>query len=208
METKPKQKAKQIIKELDFSGEGCAVSLVGPSVAGAANNFKTLIFKSALTQESNPVVEPTVEDTSKSNEVDKGVSGPAIKQTKETNMDEKEKLEALQKSFEDNKVMLQKALDEVNTLKAEKQEQVIKSKTAKITEIVKDKEHAKIIAKACLELESEEDFTAFVAAISAMQTTIDKTDMFIEKGLNVDNAEAKNETNHVEKLLKAKNAAK
>lgn len=149
---------------------------------------------------------PTGNDTSKSNEVDKGVSNPVIKnKTKETNMDE---IVELQKSLNDQALMLQKALDEVNTLKAEKKEQVVKSKTAKITELVKDETHAKIIAKACLELESEEDFTAFVAAIQAMTSTIDKTDMFIEKGLQVDNTEAKPETNHVEKLLKAKYAAK
>lgn len=323
--TVEKTKAKRVIKELDFSGEGCAVSLVGPSVGGAANGKSTLLIKSKGTKISDEFIKkastikvtmeiteflskfysiyssdaevlaralgfttaeqdreaskepseyvdwyedyinekvssievmkslyqaenvadvlaeldgpqylglmqdqqmleksfrkierinkakeskPTGEDTSKSNEVDKGVSGPAIKQTKETNMDEKEKLEALQKSFEDNKVMLQKALDEVNTLKAEKQEQVIKSKTAKITEIIKDETQAKAIVKAALALDNEGDFNAFVTAVEAIAKAVDKSELFIEKGLQADNAEAKPETNHVEKLLKAKYAAK
>lgn len=319
-----KQKAKRVIKKFDFSGEGCAVSLVGPSVGGGANGKTTVILKAKSTKisdefikkasqvkvtleitdflskfyglyydesevlaralgfttatqeykEANPstyedyyedyIVEqvnsieimkslyqaenmadvlaeldgpqylgfvqdqaklekafikierinkaadkankeskPTGDDTSKT-EVTEGLA-PVVKQTnKENKMDEIEKMEALQKSFDDNKLMLQKALDEVNALKAEKQEQLVKSKTAKITEIVKDTNHAKIIAKACLELESEEDFTAFVAAITAMQTTIDKTDMFIEKGLNVDNAEIQPTESAVMKAVKAR----
>ena len=192
-------KAKRKLKDIDFSREDSHIALVHKDQGGCASGANYKLVLKALNKESNPVVKPTVEDTSF--EVNEGVS-PVVKQTnRETKMDE---IVELQKSLATQTEMLTKALDEVNALKAEKQEQVVKSKTAKITEIVKDAGHAKIIAKACLELESEEDFTAFVAAITAMQTTIDKTDMFIEKGLNVDNAEAKPETNHVEKLLKAK----
>lgn len=200
-------KAKRRLKDIDFSREDSHIALVHKDQGGCASGANYKLVLKALNKESEPVVKSKVDDTSL--EVKEGVSNPVVKQVnKEKQMEDNEKFEALQKSFEDNKVMLQKALDEVNALKAEKQEQVVKSKTIKITEIVKDTNHAKIIAKACLKLESEEDFTAFVAAITAMQTTIDKTDMFIEKGLNVDNAEAKPETNHVEKLLKAKYAAK
>ena len=46
METKTKRKATRVLKDLDFSKEGCAVALVGPSVGGAANNYTTLIAKS------------------------------------------------------------------------------------------------------------------------------------------------------------------
>ena len=46
METKTKRKATRVLKDLDFSKEGCAVALVGPSVGGAANTYTTLIAKS------------------------------------------------------------------------------------------------------------------------------------------------------------------
>jgi hypothetical protein len=314
-------KAKRVIKKFDFSGEGCAVSLVGPSVGGGANGKTVLLTKSkspkvsdefikkastvkvtmdindflqklfgvwyedaevlaralgfttkqqdwitehpeyaeedwyeeyitekvqsievmkslyqaenmanvlaeldgpqylalvqdqAMLEKSFRKIErinkakeskPTGEDTSKSNEVDKGVSSPVIKQTKETNMDEKEKLEALQKSFEDSQVMLQKALDEVNTLKAEKQEQVIKSKTAKITEIIKDESQAKAIVKAALALDNEVDFNAFVVAVEAIAKAVDKSELFIEKGLQVDNAELQPTESAVMKAVKAR----
>lgn len=322
-----KQKAKRVIKKFDFSTDGCAVSLVGPSVGGGANGKTTLLTKASapkvsdefikkasqvkvtmeiteflsklfgiwyedaevlaralgfttatqdykeanpstyedyyedyieeqvksievmkslykaeniadvlaeldgpqylgfvqdqakiekafckierlnkstdkVIKESKPTVESVVDDTSF--EVKEGVS-PIVKQTnKEKQMDENEKMVELQKSFEDNKILLTKALEQVKALESEKKEQVVKSKTAKITELVKDETHAKIIAKACLELESEEDFTAFVAAISAMTSTIDKTDMFIEKGLQVDNIELQPTESAVMKAVKAR----
>lgn len=200
METKLKQKAKQVIKELDFSSDGCAVSLVGPSVGGAANNFKTLIFKSTLNKESKP----TGDDTSKT-EVTEGIIPVDKSKIKETNMDE---IVELQKSLTDNQTMLQKALDQIKAFEEDKKQSVIKSKTAKVKEIIKDAKHAEIITKACLELESEEDFSAFIAAISAMMQTVATSDMFVEKGLRVDNTEVTPEVSHVEKMLKAKYAAK
>lgn len=192
-------KAKRRLKDIDFSREDSHIALVHKDQGGPASGANYKLVLKALNKESNP----TGDDTSL--EVKEGVSNPVVKQVnKEKQMEDTEKFEALQKSMNEQAVQLQKALDEVNALKAEKQEQVVKSKTSKITEIVKDKEHAKIIAKACLELESEEDFTAFVAAISAMQTTIDKTDMFIEKGLNVDNVESQVTESAVVKAAKAR----
>jgi hypothetical protein len=314
-------KAKRVIKKFDFSGEGCAVSLVGPTVGGAANGKTTILLKAKNPKISDEFIKkastikvtmeiteflskfygiyssdaevlaralgfttaeqdyeatkeasestdwyedyinekvssievmkslyqaenvadvlaeldgpqylgllqdqqmleksfrkierinkakeskPTGDDTSKS-EVKEGKS-PVIKnKTKETNMDE---IVELQKSLADQQVMLTKALEQVKALETEKQEQVIKSKTAKITEIIKDESQAKAIVKAALALDNEVDFNAFVVAVEAIAKAVDKSELFIEKGLQVDNAEAKPETNHVEKLLKAKYAAK
>lgn len=41
-----KKKAVRKLSNIDFSKEGAAVSLVGPSVGGAANGYKTLVMKS------------------------------------------------------------------------------------------------------------------------------------------------------------------
>lgn len=46
MEQTNKPKAKRRLKSLDFSGEGSALALVGPSVGGPANGILTLITKS------------------------------------------------------------------------------------------------------------------------------------------------------------------
>lgn len=45
-ENKPKRKIKRNIKKFDFSDENATVSLVGPSVGGAANSYITLVTKS------------------------------------------------------------------------------------------------------------------------------------------------------------------
>lgn len=312
---KPKQKATQVIKDLDFSEDGCAVSIVGPSVGGAANNYKVLTVKAAskisdefikkastvkvtmemteylskfyglwyeeaevlaralgyTTAEMDYVAEhpensdswyedyitekvssieimkslyqaenvadiladltgseylnllqdqamlekafvkierlnkakeskPKGDDTSKS-EVKEGKS-PVIKnKTKETNMDE---IVELQKSLNEQKEMLTKALEQVKALESEKQEQVVKSKTAKITEIVKDATQAQVIAKAALALDNEKDFDEFVKAVEAIAKAVDKSDLFIEKGLQVDNVESQVTESAVMKAVKAR----
>lgn len=45
IENKPKRKATRKIKKFDFSDDSATVSLVGPSVGSAANNFTTLLTK-------------------------------------------------------------------------------------------------------------------------------------------------------------------
>lgn len=194
----------EVMKSL-YQAENVAdvlAELDGPQYLGLMQDQQMLEKSFRKIERINKAKEskPTGDDTSKS-EVKEGKS-PVIKnKTKETNMDE---IVELQKSLADNQLMLTKALEQVKALESEKKEQVIKSKTAKITELVKDETHAKIIAKACLELESEEDFTAFVAAIQAMTSTIDKTDMFIEKGLQVDNIELQPTESAVMKAVKAR----
>ena len=200
-------KVKRRLKDIDFSREDSHIALVHKDQGGPASGANYKLVLKALNKESEPVVKSTVDDTSL--EVKEGVSNPVVKQVnKEKQMEDNEKFEALQKSMNEQAVQLQKALEQVKALESEKKEQVVKSKTAKISEIVKDEAHAKIIAKASLELESEDDFTAFVAAISAMRTVVDNSEMFVEKGLRVPDTESKTEVNHVEKLLKAKYAAK
>lgn len=200
-------KAKRRLKDIDFSREDSHIALVHKDQGGPASGANYKLVLKALNKESEPIVKSKVDDTSL--EVKEGVSNPVVKQeNKEKQMEDNEKFEALQKSFDDNKLMLQKALDEVNALKAEKQEQVVKSKTAKIAEFVKDAEQAAAITKAALALDNEKDFDDFVKAVEAITKAVDKTDLFIEKGANVQSTEAKPEVNHVAALLKAKYANK
>lgn len=220
-----KVKAKQEIKSLDFSGEGSAVALVGPSVGSAANGFKTLITKAddttdsniesvleaiqvkvrkKRTKESEPAVAPVVtteSDNSTTNaSVEKQVepSGSVTKSKGEL-MTEKvqevkevvpDALVEVQKALseqkeqaEAQKVELQKALAQIAEFQQLQKAAVIKSKTDKVNAVIKDVDHQGIIAKACLELESEEDFTAFMAAMTAMQAQVGTSEMFVEKGL-------------------------
>lgn len=196
-------KAKRRLKDIDFSREDSHIALVHKDQGGPASGANYKLVLKALNKESEPIVKSKVDDTSL--EVKEGVSNPVVKQeNKEKQMEDNEKFEALQKSFDDNKLMLQKALDEVNALKAEKQEQVVKSKTAKISEFVKDAGHAAAITKAALALEDGKDFDEFVKAVEAIAKAVDKTDLFKETGLQADNAESQVTESAVVKAAKAR----
>lgn len=239
-----KVKAKQEIKSLDFSGEGSAVALVGPSVGSAANGFKTLITKAEdttdsniesvleaiqvkvrkkRTKESEPAVAPVVtteSDNSTTNaSVEKQVepSGSVTKSKGEL-MTEKvqevkevvpDALVEVQKALneqkeqaEASKVELQKALAQIAEFKEIQKQAIVKAKTDKVAAVIKNVEHQAIIAKACLELESEEDFSAFMAAMAAMQASVGTSEMFVEKGLQ--SSVDKPQETPMEALIKAK----
>lgn len=120
---------------------------------------------------------------------------------------EKAQFELIQKAFDEQKVELQKALDAIASFEAEKKEAINKAKTEQVKAIVKDESKVEAIAKAALSLESEDDFTAFLAAMQAMMTTVETSEMFVEKGASTTEEPAIQES-AVAKLLKAKQATK
>lgn len=136
--------------------------------------------KSEMTQEVNKEVAPTVE------------------------MVEKSVLESIQKAFDEQKVALEKALETVAQFEADKKSAVEKAKTEQIQAIVKDEVRTQAIAKAALSLESEDDFSAFVAAIQAMMATVETSEMFVEKGASVQEEAPVIQESAVAKVLKAK----
>lgn len=122
-------------------------------------------------------------EKSMTNEV---VDAPVVPQVE---MVEKSVLSSIEKALEDNKVELQKALDELNAFKEEKKQAVIKSKTKQVVDIVKDEKVNSILVKAALSLESEDDFSAFIAAINTMQDAVVNAPMFVEQGANTQKQE-------------------
>lgn len=123
---------------------------------------------------------------------------------KEVEVIKKSQYTALEKALEENRVALEKALEQVKAFEAEKKEAIAKGKTQKIQDIVKDEKKTAVLAKAALSLESEDDFTAFVATVQAMVQTVETSDMFVEKGAKVDEQEATPKETAIEKALKAK----
>jgi hypothetical protein len=120
---------------------------------------------------------------------------------------EKAQFELVQKALDEQKVQLQKALETIAQFEADKKEALNKAKTEKVKAIVKDESKVEAIAKAALSLESEDDFTAFLAAIEAMMTTVEKSEMFVEKGASTQEETVVKES-AVAKLLKAKQVTK
>jgi hypothetical protein len=156
------------------------------------------------TKESEPAVAPVVtteSDNSTTNaSVEKQVE-PSGSVTKSKGELMTEKVEEVQEVVNDalvevqkalgeqkaqaeaSKVELQKALAQIEEFKAIQKQAIVKAKTDKVAAVIKNVEHQAIIAKASLELESEEDFGAFMAAMTAMQAQVSASEMFVEKGL-------------------------
>jgi hypothetical protein len=148
-------------------------------------------------KESEEVAKATESDTSHIvHEVSEGKTSVITNKSKEKHMTKPVKTETqevtvemveksafvdLQKSLEDQKQELQKALDTIAVFQKEKQELINKSKAAQFTAVIKDEKLHAPIVKAALELESAEDYDAFLAAITAMQVSADKSKETLEK---------------------------
>ena len=154
-------------------------------------------------------------DANASTNVEKQVEASASKVTKtkkEKNMTqatapemvEKSALLALEKSMNDTKVELQKALDQVKAFEDEKKQAVIKSKTDAVTALVKDAKQAEVLVKAALALDTQEDFEALVGVVKALVEQVDKSDLFKEVGASASADETKTEESSLTKLIKSK----
>ena len=153
-------------------------------------------------------------DTSTTN-VEKQVEASASrKKNKEKNMTqatpemvEKSALTAIEKAMQETQVELQKAKELVKQYEDEKKQAIVKSKTDAVTAVVKDEKQAAVIAKAALALESDEDFTAFVEVVKALQAQVEASDAFKEIGAS-GSAEEKKQESSLTQAIKAKYAAK
>jgi hypothetical protein len=170
------------------------------------------------TTESAPTASAEGTDTSPACEVIKEEVSTSVnkEELEKSKMDEDVKIETVekaqfelvQKALEEQKVELQKALEVIATFEAEKKEAINKAKTEQVKAIVKDESKVEAIAKAALSLESEEDFTAFLTAITALTAAVETSEMFVEKGASTQEEEPKVQESAVAKLLKAKQATK
>jgi len=142
--------------------------------------------------------EGATEATNKS--VDKGEVEPSQKQEK--NM---EQVEELQKALDSQKEALEKALATVAAFEAEKKEMIVKNKTAQVAALVQDEKVSEILVKAALQLEAEEDFTAFVGAIRTLAEQVEKSALFKEQGVTAGEQKPEGD-NAVMNLLKSKYA--
>lgn len=125
-------------------------------------------------------------------------------QTTAPEMVEKSALLALEKSMNETKVELQKALDQVKAFEEEKKQAVIKSKTDAVTALVKDAKQAEVLVKAALALDTQEDFEALVGVVKALVEQVDKSDLFKEVGASASADETKTKESGVSRILKAK----
>ena len=128
--------------------------------------------------------------------------------TQETEMVEKSALIELQKSLDDQRVALEKALADVKRFEDEKKEAIVKSKTDAVKAVVKDEKQAAVVVKAALALEDQADFDALIAVFKSMNNLLEKSGLFQEQGVSAEASEDKPGETKLMKALKARHQAK
>ena len=130
------------------------------------------------------------------------------KMTQETEMVEKAKFVEIQKQFEDQKIALEKAMEQLGKIEQEKKEAIVKSKTDAVKAVVKDEKQAAVVVKAALALEDQADFDALVEVFKSMNAVIEKSGLFQEQGVSAEASEDKPGETKLMKALKARHQAK
>lgn len=139
----------------------------------------------------------------------------AVKDENKDNLEDNqavEKLETVQKSvvvdlekaLNDQKVQLQKALDQVKQYEDIQKASVVKNKTDVIVALVKDETKTEALVKAGLALESQVDFDAYVQVIKSLVEQLDSSEMFVEKGVSGTAKEEKAPESSLTALIKSK----
>lgn len=103
-------------------------------------------------------------------------------------VDTAKELESIQKAFEDTRILLEKATAEIAAFKAEKLEALIKAKSDKVLDVVKDGTHAEILVKAALALD-DTDFDKYVSALTAVYKQVETSSLFKEEGISTGETE-------------------
>jgi hypothetical protein len=145
-------------------------------------------------------VEPS-ETINKGTSMTKEVQVAEIEKTVE--VVEKSQLDAIQKAFNEQKEELQKALDLVAKFETERKEAIRKARLEQVKTAVKDQAKAEVLFKALGLVEDETDFQAVVKTLADMQAVIEKSDLFVEQGVQVE-ADEKVKESAVARVIKAR----
>lgn len=196
-----------------------ALNKIEKQADSSANKESEIVVKTAESDTSkimHEVGEPEVSVSkvikTKETNMTKPVTKDVTQVTKEVTVEmvEKSAFETLQKSLEDQKVELQKALDVIAVFETEKKALVVKSKTAQFQAVIKDEKVLAPVVKAALALDSDEDFNALLGAVTTLvaetekqKETLEKSALFNEQGATVDQVEKVQES-AVARILKAK----
>ena len=97
---------------------------------------------------------------------------------------EKQQIAELQKSLNDSMVELQKAREELNKFKIEKQEAINKARKDSLKEVLAD-EKVESIFKA-LESASDESFAEVVSVMKSFKEQVEKSNLFKETGASTE----------------------
>jgi hypothetical protein len=208
-----KLEAFEILKSVhDTNDLATALSELGEEEYLAMLKDQELIEKAFENESTLSATSAVAVDTSPASEVnEEEVSASVNKENLEkSNMDEDQKemvekavLVLLQKSFDEQKVALEKALETLAQFEAEKKAAVEKARKDQIVAAVKDEAKAETLFKAVKDV-AEEDFQAVVKALTEMQASVEKSALFEEQGASVQEEAPVIQESAVAKVLKAK----
>lgn len=170
------------------------------------------LIEKAFENESKLSASAEADDTSPASEVkEEEVSASINKENLEkSTMDENQKemvekatLDLLQKSFDEQKVALEKALETLAVYEAEKKAAIEKARKDQLVAAVKDEAKAETLFKAVKDV-ADEEFQAVVKTLTEMQESVEKSALFQEQGSSAQEETEVIQESAVAKLLKAK----
>lgn len=171
----------------------------------AFENESKLSASVAEADDTSPACEVNNEEVSASSN-----KKPLEKSTMDENqkeMVEKATLDLLQKSFDEQKVALEKALETLAVYEAEKKAAIEKARKDQLVAAVKDEAKAETLFKAVKDV-ADEEFQAVVKTLTEMQESVEKSALFQEQGSSAQEETEVIQESAVAKLLKAKQAKK
>jgi len=198
---KDQERLEKAFQNEEFVQKGMMKSAKAKGKKKAAG--KTVRSYSSGSSESTAASAGTMTVTmSKSEEIIKMPKAQETQAPVQSEVVEKSQFEAVQKAFEEQKELLQKALEQVELFKAKEKEALQKARFAQLKDAVKDEAKAVVLFKAASLLESDEDFTEVVKALGDMTKLVEKSELFTEVGNSTDEA-GKAEESAIQKAVMA-----
>jgi hypothetical protein len=175
---KDQELIEKAFKKIDKLEKNSAKAVMSNAEEGSTE----AVAKAEQSDETETKVEPS-ETVTKGNSMTKEVQ---VADEVKADVVEKSQFEAIQKAFDEQKEQLQKALELVAKFEQEKKDAILKARFEQVKNAVKDDAKAEVLFKAVGLVENEKEFLDIVKALSDMRAVIDSSDLFVEKGVQVE----------------------
>lgn len=192
---KDQELIEKAFKKIDKLEKNSAKTVVSNAEEGSTE----AIAKAEQSDETETKVEPS-ETVTKGNSMTKEVQ---VADEVKAEVVEKSQFEAIQKAFDEQKEQLQKALELVAKFEQEKKDAILKARFEQVKNAVKDDAKAEVLFKAVGLVENEKEFLDIVKALSDMRAVIDSSDLFVEKGVQVETEDLVKES-AIARVIKAR----
>jgi hypothetical protein len=179
-----------------FENPNSMVSKSESSDVAAATEVETPIASGEVGAK-DPVVKQSKEGKSMTQEV------KVVEQLVETPVIEKSQYDLVQKQAQEQAELLKTALAELEVFKAEKAALIAKARKQSVLDAVKDADQADLLFKSIQALEDDQ-FNAVVDVVKSLAAQVEKSDLFVEKGVSVEAEQPVEKESAVAKLIKAK----